>query len=196
LKYLIVGLGNIGKEYELTRHNIGFMVLDAWVSASSIFFEQKRYAYQATISLKGRKAILIKPTTYMNLSGNAVNFWLYTEKIPIENMLVIVDDIALPFGTIRIRPKGANGGHNGLAHIDEILKTNEYPRLRFGIGNNYSRGKQVEYVLSPFTQEEQKVLPYYINIMINAIENFILEGINSTMNKYNKLWLPPKEGNV
>lgn len=190
MKYLIVGLGNIGKEYELTRHNIGFIVLDAFSKVSNSIFQQDRYAYRAELSFKGRKVILIKPTTFMNLSGNAVRYWMQKENISLNQIIVIVDDVALPFGTIRIRPKGSNGGHNGLAHIDEVIKTNEYARLRFGIGNNYSKGKQAEYVLTPFSIEEQKLLPNYMERTIQAIHAFIINGIEACMNEYNKPWKP------
>ncbi|MCX7862717.1 MAG: aminoacyl-tRNA hydrolase [Bacteroidales bacterium] len=190
MKYLIAGLGNPGIKYQQTRHNIGFIVLEAWAKASNVLFNVNRYAEIAEISIKSHRIFLIKPTTYMNLSGNAVRYWLQKENILLENMLVVVDDIALPFGTIRIRPKGSNGGHNGLAHIDEVLQTNEYARLRFGIGNNYPHGKQADYVLSPFTDDELKILPYYTQRCIQAIEAFILTGIDRCMNEYNKPWKP------
>ena len=147
MKYLIVGLGNIGDEYKDTRHNIGFTVLDAMALASNTAFTDKRYGAVCQVKYKGRDLILLKPSTFMNLSGNAVNYWLKKEKIPVENMLVIVDDIALPLGSIRMRHKGSDGGHNGLAHISAILGTNEYPRIRFGIGNSFRKGSQVDFVL-------------------------------------------------
>ena len=147
MKYLIVGLGNIGEGYKDTRHNIGFKVLDAMAMASNISFTDRRYGAVSSVKYKGRELILLKPSTYMNLSGNAVNYWLKKEKIPIENMLVIVDDIALPLGSIRLRPKGSDGGHNGLAHISNILSTNEYARIRIGIGNSFHKGSQVDFVL-------------------------------------------------
>lgn len=193
MKYLIVGLGNVGQEYEFTRHNIGFRVLDALVKASNTFFEIDRYAYKTTIKHKGKILILIKPTTYMNLSGKAVKYWSNKENIPIQNIFVIVDDIALPFGTIRIRFGGSNGGHNGLANIDEALGSNNYPRMRFGIGNNFPKGKQADYVLSPFLPEEEKLLPFYIERMKNAILTYVSNGIESCMNEYNKFVFPPSE---
>jgi len=192
LKYLIVGLGNVGKEYELTRHNIGFRVLDALANASNAFFELDRYAFKTTIKYKGKTLILIKPSTYMNLSGKAVKYWSSKENIAIQNIFVVVDDIALPFGTIRIRAGGSNGGHNGLSNIDEILESNQYPRLRFGIGNNFPRGKQADYVLSPFLPKEEKVLSFYIENMKNAIFSFVSNGIQQCMNEYNKQLSPPE----
>lgn len=190
MKYLIVGLGNPGEKYQQTRHNIGFMILDAWASASNVYFNTERYAQVAEYWYKTRHIILIKPSTFMNLSGNAVRYWLQKEHIPLENLLVVVDDVALPFGAIRIRAKGSNGGHNGLAHIDESLQTNEYARLRFGIGNNYAKGQQANYVLSPFNEEEKKVLPLYIEHAIKALETFVLVGIEHCMNEFNKPWKP------
>lgn len=190
MKYLIAGLGNPGIKYEQTRHNIGFMILDAWAKASNIFFSTERYAQVAEFSYKTRRIILVKPSTFMNLSGNAVRYWLQKEHVSLENLMVVVDDVALPFGTIRIRAKGSNGGHNGLAHIDESLQTNEYARLRFGIGNNYAKGQQANYVLSPFTEEEQKLLPLYIERGIKALETFVSVGIERCMNEFNKPWEP------
>lgn len=186
MKYLIVGLGNVGKEYELTRHNIGFRVLDALAEASNTVFTLDRLALKSQIRYKGKPIILIKPTTYMNLSGKAVKYWVTKENIPIDNIFVVVDDIALPYGSIRIRQGGSNGGHNGLTNIDEALGTNAYPRMRFGIGNNFPKGKQVDYVLSPFSNDEEKALPFYINRMKNAIESFISDGIQNCMNEFNK----------
>ncbi len=185
MKYLIAGLGNIGSEYSDTRHNIGFMVLDALTKASNTVFESNRYSYVANIKHKGRYFMLIKPTTYMNLSGKAIKYWLAQEKIEQENLLVILDDIALPFGTIRIKPNGSNGGHNGLKNIDELLGNNNYARMRFGIGDNYSKGKQVDYVLSNFINEEIKQLPVCIEKMKSAILNFGLAGIQDTMSRFN-----------
>ncbi|MGQ9847366.1 MAG: aminoacyl-tRNA hydrolase [Bacteroidales bacterium] len=192
MKYLIIGLGNVGKEYELTRHNIGFRVLDAIAEASNTFFTLERLALKTQIKYKGKSVVLIKPITYMNLSGKAVKYWQTKENVPLENMFVIVDDIALPFGAIRIRTGGNNGGHKGLANIDEALGTNTYPRMRFGIGNNFIKGKQAEYVLSPFTQDEEKLLPFYIDRMKNAIQAFISDGIHHCMNEFNKTVNPPE----
>ncbi len=185
-KYIIFGLGNIGKEYENTRHNIGFQILDKLAEEEQINFDSKRYSYYSEFCLKGKQIILIKPTTYMNRSGLAVRYWLQKEKIPIENTLVIVDDISLPFGKIRIKPKGSEGGHNGLLSITESFGHNQYPRLRFGIGNNFPKGYQVEYVLGEWTDEEKLLLPEKIRTSIEAIKTFVLEGIDKTMNKFNK----------
>ena len=172
MKYLIVGLGNIGEEYKDTRHNIGFTVLDAMAMASNISFTDKRYGAVCQIKYKGRELILLKPSTYMNLSGNAVSYWLKKENIPVENMLVIVDDIALPLGSIRMRPKGSDGGHNGLAHISNILGTNEYPRIRIGIGNSFRKGSQVDFVLGTWDPEEKKFMEERISIVIEMIKSF------------------------
>jgi PTH1 family peptidyl-tRNA hydrolase len=191
LKYLIAGLGNIGKEYELSRHNIGFMILDALSGASNLIFTSERYASKTQFKYKGKQIILIKPNTYMNLSGKALRYWINQENIPISQLLVIVDDIALPFGTIRIRGGGSNGGHNGLTNIDELLGSHEYARMRFGIGNNFPKGKQADYVLSSFSENELKILPFYIERMRNAVISFATEGLQHCMNEYNKLIEPP-----
>ncbi len=185
MKYLIVGLWNIGPEYENTRHNIGFMILDAFAKASNTFFQDKRYGFVAETRLKNKSLLLLKPSTFMNLSGNAVRYWLQKEKIHIDNLLVIVDDLALPFGTIRLKSKGSDGGHNGLKHIQEVLGTQQYARLRFGIGNGFSRGAQIDYVLSDFTDEEKKLLPERIETAYEAIRTFCLSGIDIAMNLYN-----------
>ncbi len=186
MKYLIVGLGNIGDEYQDTRHNIGFSILDALAKASNIVFKDGRYGATATMSLKGRQLILLKPSTYMNLSGNAVRYWMQCEKILLENLLIVVDDLALPFGTLRLKPKGSDAGHNGLKHIAATLGTENYARLRFGIGNDFSRGAQIEYVLSHFTEDEQKQMEERINVACDIIKSFCLAGIAITMNQYNK----------
>ncbi|MDR1884116.1 MAG: aminoacyl-tRNA hydrolase [Prevotella sp.] len=185
MKYLIVGLGNIGREYEYTRHNIGFRVLDALAKASDIVFTDKRYGSVAEMKIKGRALILLKPSTYMNLSGNAVRYWMTQEKIPIENLLVVVDDLALPFGSLRLKGKGSDAGHNGLKHIQSILNTQEYARLRLGIGNDFPRGSQVDYVLENFSDNEEKELPAKLEICGEIIKNFCLAGIQNTMNQYN-----------
>jgi len=185
LKYLIAGLGNIGSEYSDTRHNIGFMVLDALAKTSNAVFETNRLCFNVKIKHKGRTIILIKPTTYMNLSGKAIKYWLEKEKIYQEKLLVILDDIALPFGTIRIKPNGSNGGHNGLKSIDEMLGNNNYARMRFGVGNDFSKGRQADYVLSNFTTEEKKQLSTCIEQMKSAILNFGLAGIQDTMSRFN-----------
>jgi PTH1 family peptidyl-tRNA hydrolase len=186
MKYLIVGLGNIGEGYKDTRHNIGFTVLDAMAMASNISFVEKRYGAVCEIRYKGRDLILLKPSTFMNLSGNAVSYWLKKEKIPLENMLVIVDDIALPLGSIRMRPKGSDGGHNGLAHISNILATNEYPRIRIGIGNSFGKGKQVDYVLGKWDAEEKKFMEGRTSIVIEMIKSFVFSGVELTMTAFNK----------
>lgn len=186
MKYLIAGLGNIGPEYKNTRHNIGFQILDALAEASNISFNDKRYGFVAEYKFKGRTFILLKPTTYMNLSGRAVNYWLQKEKIDIKNMLVLVDDLALPFGTLRVRAKGGAGGHNGLENINQVLGRNDYARLRFGIGDEFHKGHQVNYVLGKWSKEEQKELPFKIDDSIEIIKSFGTIGIDRTMNFHNK----------
>ncbi len=185
-KYLIAGLGNIGEEYLETRHNIGFKILDALAGASNISFTPDRYASVARLRLKNKELILIKPSTYMNLSGKAINYWLQHEKIPIDNLLVVVDELALPLGSIRIKIKGSDGGHNGLKNIQEILATSQYPRLRFGIGNDFPKGQQVNFVLSQWSVDELKDLKSPIETAIEAIKTFVLAGANEAMNEYNK----------
>ncbi len=186
MKYLIVGLGNIGDEYQNTRHNIGFNVLDAFAKASNIVFTDKRYGAIANHSIKGRQLILLKPSTYMNLSGNAVRYWMQQEKIPLENILIIVDDLALPFGALRLKPKGSDAGHNGLKHIAATLGTENYARLRFGIGNNFPKGAQIDYVLGHFSEEEENLMEERLNIACDMIKSFCLAGIAITMNQFNK----------
>ena len=185
-RFLIVGLGNIGDEYRNTRHNIGFKMLDAFAEASNLVFEDHRYGMVARGRIKNAEIVLLKPSTFMNLSGNAVRYWLNKENVPVENMLVMLDDLNLPFGTIRIRMKGSNGGHNGLGHIQQVLGTENYARVRFGIGNDYNRGAQIGFVLGEWTDEEQKVLPQYLKITNEIIPSFCLQGIERTMNLFNK----------
>lgn len=185
MKYLIVGLGNIGSEYQYTRHNIGFRVLDAFAKASNLVFEDRRYAEVGYLKIKGRTLVLIKPSTYMNLSGNAVRYWLQKENIPVENMLVIVDDLALPFATLRLKAKGSDAGHNGLKHIQQVLGSPNYPRLRFGIGNNFPKGAQVDYVMGNFSEEEENTLLEKLDVCKNIITDFVLCGVQHTMNQYN-----------
>lgn len=185
MKYLIAGLGNIGPEYQDTRHNIGFMVLDALAKASNLVFTDRRYGFITELKVKNRQLVLLKPSTYMNLSGNAIRYWLQKENIPKENLLVVVDDIALPFGTLRLKPQGSDAGHNGLKHIQDTLGTQHYNRLRFGIGNDYPKGMQIDYVLGPFSSEEQKTLPERIKLAGEIIKSFCLAGIQNTMNQYN-----------
>lgn len=186
MKYLIAGLGNIGKEYENTRHNIGFRILDALADASNISFSDHRYGFTSEYKYKGRTLVLLKPSTYMNLSGRAVSYWLQKEKIPIENLLVLVDDLALPFATIRLRAKGSDGGHNGLKNITEVLGRNDYARLRFGIGDNFRPGFQIDYVLSQWSADEKKLLPEKMNACIDIIHAFATVGIDMAMNSFNK----------
>ena len=186
MKYLIVGLGNIGEGYKDTRHNIGFTVLDTMAMASNISFTDRRYGAVCEIRYKGRDLILLKPSTYMNLSGNAVKYWLKKENILLENMLVIVDDIALPLGSIRMRPKGSDGGHNGLAHISTTLATNEYARIRVGIGSSFRKGTQIDFVLGAWNPEEKKFMEERTSIVIDMIRSFAFAGIELTMTTFNK----------
>lgn len=185
MKYLIAGLGNIGDEYAGTRHNIGFSILDALAKASNISFRDGRYGATAMLPLKGRQLILLKPSTYMNLSGNAIRYYLQKENIPVENLLVVVDDLSLPFGTLRLKGKGSNAGHNGLRHIEETLGTQAYARLRFGIGNDFPKGGQIDYVLGTFPADEQAKLPEREEKACEIIKSFCLAGLNITMNQYN-----------
>lgn len=185
-KYLICGLGNPGTEYAGTRHNTGFMVLDAFAEASNIHFEDKRYGFVAETSIKGRKVFLLKPTTYMNLSGNAVRYWLNQEKIDQRRLLVVSDDVALPLGAFRLKASGSNGGHNGLGHIQQLIGQ-DYARLRMGVGNDYPRGAQVEWVLGRYSEEELQVLRPSLDTAVDIIKSFVLAGIDVTMNQYNKL---------
>jgi peptidyl-tRNA hydrolase, PTH1 family len=185
MKYLIAGLGNIGPEYADTRHNIGFMVLDKFAEKDKLLFESKRYAWRCEFRFKGRTFILIKPTTYVNLSGKAIIYWLKKENIPDENLLVIADDIALPLGTLRLRKKGGAGGHNGLTSIIEHLGTDEFVRLRIGAGNEFPLGYQIKYVLGEWTQEEKKILLPKLDISTDIIKSFGTIGIDRTMNAFN-----------
>lgn len=185
MKFLIVGLGNIGSEYQGTRHNIGFSVLDALAKASNTSFTTQRYGDVAEMRLKNKQLILLKPSTYMNLSGDAVRYWKNKENIELENILVIVDDLSIPFGAIRMKGKGSDGGHNGLKHINAMLQTESYARLRFGIGNDFPRGAQINYVLSQFSPEQQESLPARIDAAIDAIKAFCLSGLSFAMTHYN-----------
>lgn len=183
-KFLVVGLGNPGAEYHETRHNIGWMVADAFAKAQEVTFDDRRYGFVAETSVKGRKIFLLKPTTYMNLSGNAVRYWLEKENIPTEHLLVIVDDLALPIGKMRLRGNGSNGGHNGLGHIQQLIGQ-KYARLRIGIGNEFQRGAQIDYVLTKFSDEEKQTLTPLIETSCEIIKSFVLAGIDRTMNAYN-----------
>lgn len=185
MNYLIVGLGNIGIEYENTRHNMGFMILDAWAQASNVVFESARYGSVATVSFKGRKFTLLKPSTYMNLSGKAVRFWINELKIPIGQLLVISDDLNLPFGTLRLRKNGSAGGHNGLTNINEMLGTQEYARIRAGIGNDFSRGGQIDFVLGTLSGEELEMMPQICKRAIEGIKAFAMMGPDKAMNIVN-----------
>jgi PTH1 family peptidyl-tRNA hydrolase len=185
MKYLVTGLGNIGLEYAHTRHNIGFDILDALAGASNISFKDQRYGFYAELKHRGRTFCLLKPSTYVNLSGNAVRYYLQKLKLPEDRLLVVTDDIALPFGTIRLRAKGGDAGHNGLAHINTILGTSNYARLRFGIGNEFGRGQQVDHVLGKWEEEEEKILAERIVVASDAILTFGTLGIQRAMNLYN-----------
>ena len=206
MNFLIAGLGNIGDEYADTRHNIGFRVLDALAKASNLVFEDKRYGFVTTLRVKNQALILLKPSTYMNLSGNAVRYWMNAKKIPLENLLVVVDDLSLPFGQLRMKPSGSEGGHNGLLpfgqlrmkpsgsegghnglkHITSVLGTQQYARLRFGIGNDFPRGGQIDYVLGPFPPEQLAQMDERLDMACEMVRSFALSGIQFTMNHYNK----------
>lgn len=184
-KYLIVGLGNIGEEYSNTRHNIGFIVMDALAKELSLCFTIGRHASVAEGRIKNKQVILLKPTTYMNLSGKAVKYWMDKEDIPIENILVITDDVDLDLGVLRMRTKGSGGSHNGLNHIIETLNSTEWPRLRFGIGKNYARGFQVDYVLGLWSKDEEKALIPRIEVAVSMVKSFVLAGATRTMSDFN-----------
>lgn len=185
MTYLVVGLGNIGSEYADTRHNMGFMVLDAWAQASNTVFETCRYGSKAEVSFKGRKFILIKPSTYMNLSGKAVRYWMNELKLPVENLLVISDDLNLPFGTLRLRKGGSAGGHNGLTNITEMIGTQDYARIRVGIGNDFSRGGQIDFVLGGLSADEKAQMPQISDRVIEGIKAFSTIGPDRAMNVVN-----------
>lgn len=186
MKHLIAGLGNIGDEYRNTRHNVGFMVLDAAAAASGISFKDSRYGFVASMRHRNAELILLKPSTFMNRSGNAVRYWLQKEKIALENLLVITDDIAIPTGSIRLRASGSAGGHNGLTSIGEILGTNHYARLRVGIGNNFPKGGQVNYVLGEWSPEELLIIEKRMPLAVEMILSFALAGCEFTMTAYNR----------
>ena len=185
MNYLIVGLGNIGVEYANTRHNMGFMVLDAWAQASNIVFDSGRYGYTATVSFKGRKFTLLKPSTYMNLSGKAVRYWMNELKIQPENLLVISDDLNIPFGTLRLRKNGSAGGHNGLTNINELIGTQDYARIRVGIGNDFGRGQQIGYVLGELSEDEIKEMPEICKRVIDGVKAWATIGADRAMNVVN-----------
>lgn len=186
MKFLIVGLGNIGSEYWGTRHNIGFRVVNAVAEAASADFTEERYGAVARLRFKSAELVVLKPNTFMNLSGNAVRYWLQRESIPRERLLVVADDLSLPFGSLRLKARGSHGGHNGLRNIGEQLSTDDYARLRFGIGNNFPRGRQVDYVLSPFTDDELGQMPAIVDRAVEIVRSFCLEGVDVAMNRYNR----------
>lgn len=191
-KYLICGLGNPGSQYQATRHNAGYMVLDALAEASNIVFEDKRYGFVAEMTLRGRKVVLLKPTTYMNLSGNAVRYWLNKENIDQSRLLVVSDDVALPLGDFRLKARGSNGGHNGLGHIQQLIGQ-DYARLRMGIGNDFPQGGQIDWVLGKFSDEEMLILRPTVETAVQVVKSFVLAGIDVTMNLYNNKGKSPKQ---
>lgn len=184
-KFLIVGLGNIGEKYENTRHNIGFKILDHFAKKEDLNFETQKLGDVTTYKLKGRTFIFLKPSTYMNLSGKAILYWLTKEKIPLQNLLVITDDLNLPFGSIRLKTKGSDGGHNGLKDTQDKLNTTKYNRFRFGISDAFSKGRQVDYVLGEWAEEENKILTERLDKSVELIKSFVLAGVNNTMNTFN-----------
>ncbi|TAE35879.1 MAG: aminoacyl-tRNA hydrolase [Runella slithyformis] len=186
MKYLIVGLGNIGPEYLFTRHNVGFMALDRLAANQDVKFAMSKLAYTAELKHNGRQIYLIKPTTYMNLSGKALKYYMDGLKIPPENLLVVVDELQLDYGLLRLKPKGSHGGHNGLRHIEEVLGTTEYNRLRFGIGNDFPRGQQVKYVLGNFGEGDMAELPIHLDRAGDMILSFCTNGLQNTMNNFNQ----------
>lgn len=193
-KYLIVGLGNPGREYEMTRHNTGFMVVDELANKLGATFEDKRYGFVAETSIKGRKVFILKPTTYMNLSGNAVRYWLQKENIDQSRMLVIVDDLSIPLGDFRLKGNGSNGGHNGLGNIQQLIGQ-QYARLRMGIGADFKQGQQVDWVLGRYDDEDMKTLQPSIDMAVEIIKSFVLAGLNITMNQFNKFGKKSKQTN-
>ena len=193
-KYLIVGLGNPGREYELTRHNTGFMVVDELADKLGTTFEDKRYGFVAETSIKGRKVFILKPTTYMNLSGNAVRYWLQKENIDQSRMLVIVDDLSIPLGDFRLKGNGSNGGHNGLGNLQQLIGQ-QYARLRMGIGADFQQGQQVDWVLGRYDDEDMKTLQPSIDMAVEIIKSFVLAGLNITMNQFNKFGKKAKQTN-
>ncbi|MBR0045621.1 MAG: aminoacyl-tRNA hydrolase [Bacteroidaceae bacterium] len=186
MKYLVVGLGNIGREYEGTRHNIGFRVIDAFAEKQGAEWQDKRYGFVARTRVKNAELVLLKPSTYMNLSGQAVRYWSQQEKIPVERILVLVDDLSLPVGKIRMRGSGSDGGHNGLKNIASCMMTQDYARIKFGIGNEFPRGTQVDFVLGQFSDEDNKIIDEKVEYVGEMIKSFCLQGLDRTMNQYNK----------
>ncbi|MBQ3926583.1 MAG: aminoacyl-tRNA hydrolase [Bacteroidaceae bacterium] len=186
MKYLIVGLGNIGSEYQGTRHNIGFRLIDAFAKKQGVEWMDKRYGAIAKTRVKNAELTLLKPSTYMNLSGQAVRYWAQHEKIPVENILVLVDDLSLPVGKIRMRGSGSDGGHNGLKNIASCMMTQNYARIKFGIGNDFPKGTQIDFVLGQFTDEDNKLIEEKLDYVGEMIKSFCLQGLDRTMNQYNK----------
>lgn len=178
-------MGNIGSEYENTRHNIGFRVLDAFAKASNLVFKEDRYGAVCEFRLKNQTVLFLKPNTFMNLSGNAVRYWMQREKIEVDHLLVVVDDLALPFGTLRMKGSGSDAGHNGLKNIQQMIGTDKYPRLRFGLGSNFQRGQQIDFVLGEFSAEEVQTLPSRLELAGEMVRSFCLAGIQNTMNQFN-----------
>lgn len=185
MNYLVVGLGNIGAEYALTRHNIGFMTLDYFAKESNVVFSTGRYGDTATVKLKGHSITLLKPSTYMNLSGKAVRYWMSELNVPLERLVIICDDLNIPFGTLRMKKKGSNGGHNGLGNINELLGSEEYTRIRMGIGNDFARGAQVNYVLGSFSEEELTAIQEQAAQVVRAVKDFVFLGPDRAMNTLN-----------
>ena len=183
--YLVVGLGNIGAEYAATRHNIGFMILDAWAQASNVVFEPGRYGETALVRDKGREFHLLKPSTYMNLSGNAVRYWLQKLELPLDRLLIICDDINLPFGMVRLRASGSDGGHNGLAHIEETLESRDWARLRIGVGHDFAQGRQIDYVLGDFSEDQRQAIPEIAAKITAGIRTWAFLGIEKAMSQLN-----------
>ena len=196
MDYLVVGLGNIGAEYANTRHNMGFMILDAWAQASNVLFRTDRYGSVAEVSFKGRWFVLLKPSTYMNLSGNAVRYWMQKLNLPLENLIIISDDINLPFGSIRLRAGGSSGGHNGLEDITEKLQTDQWARIRLGIGNEFSRGGQIDYVLGELSEEERAAVPDLAARVIQGVKDISTIGVQRAMNTLNTRQKTPSKPEV
>lgn len=192
VNFLIVGLGNIGDEYARTRHNIGFRVVDALAAAAGLAFDDRRYGSVATLKVKNQTLLLLKPSTYMNLSGNAVRYWMNEKKIPVERLLVVVDDLSLPFGQLRLKTSGSDGGHNGLKHIASVLGTQQYARLRIGIGNEFPRGGQIDYVLGEFGEEDLSRMDECLRTAGEIVKTFCLSGPDVAMNRYNHR-KPPRQ---
>ncbi len=185
MKYLIVGLGNMGSEYEGTRHNVGFRIVDALAAACNAQFQDRRYGFVAQARIKNAQVVMLKPTTFMNLSGNAVRYWMQQEKIPLENLLIVVDDLSLPVGTLRMKQNGSAAGHNGLKHIAQMLGTEGYNRLKVGIGNDFPKGCQIDFVLGRFGAEDEKIITEKTPVACDAIKAFVLSGIQFAMCHYN-----------